>query len=231
LEKLIRLQEEITYLSQFINEDRLSRIDEVLGSRTRHLTVVLEDIHKAHNANAVLRSCDGFGVQDVHIIENKNRFESSSTTSLGSHKWVTLHKYSTHESNVLQCFKTLKSNNYTILATSPHHGNTHISEVDVGQKTALVFGTELDGVSAEVLDLADALVSIPMFGFVESYNLSVSAAICLHSLRTKLMHLPKSEWQLSQQECLELRKDWIIKSIQHGKRIWQRYLKQKQSQG
>ena len=74
LEIWLTSRKEITYLSQFINEDRLSRIDEVLGSRTKHLTVVLEDIHKAHNANAVLRSCDGFGVQDVHIIENKNRF-------------------------------------------------------------------------------------------------------------------------------------------------------------
>jgi tRNA (guanosine-2'-O-)-methyltransferase len=230
LEELIRLQEEITYLSQFINEDRLSRIDEVLGSRTRHITVVLEDIHKAHNANAVLRSCDGFGIQDVHIIENKNRFESSSTTSLGSHKWLSLHRYSDYESNLSHCFTTLKSKGYTILATCPHHGNTHISEVDMDHKTALVFGSELDGVSEEVLQLADGLVSIPMFGFVESYNLSVSAAICLHSLRTKLMHSPKSKWQLSQQECLELRKDWMIKSIQHGKRIWQRYLKNKQSQ-
>ena len=89
----------------------------------------------------------------------------------------------------------------------------------------MVFGTELDGVSEEVLQLADGFVTIPMFGFVESYNLSVSAAICLHHLRTKLMHVPKSEWQLSQHECLELKKIWMIKSIQQGKRIWERYLK------
>ncbi|MBK98165.1 MAG: rRNA methyltransferase [Balneola sp.] len=221
------LQEEIAYLAQFINEDRLSRIDDVLSSRTRNITIVLEDIHKTHNANAILRTCDGFGVQDVHIIENKNRFESSSTSSLGSHKWLTLHKYSTYESNVSQCFRSLKNKGYTILATSPHHGNAPISEVPIDQKTALVFGTELNGVSREVVQLADGLVNIPMFGFVESYNLSASAAICLHSLRTKLMHQPKSEWQLSQHECLELKKDWMIKSIQQGERIWLRYLKTK----
>ena len=221
------LKKEIAYLAQFISEDRLARIADVLSSRTRNITVILEDIHKTHNANAILRSCDGFGVQDVHIIENKNRFESNSTSSLGSHKWLTLNKYSTYESNVLQCFRTLKSEGYIILATSPHHGNTHISEVPLDKKTALVFGTELDGVSDEVLQLADGFVSIPMFGFVESYNLSVSAAICLHSLRTKLMHIPKSQWQLTQHECLELKRDWMIKSIQQGKRVWQMYLKNK----
>ena len=221
------LKKEIAYLAQFISEDRLARIADVLSSRTRNITVILEDIHKTHNANAILRSCDGFGVQDVHIIENKNRFESNSTSSLGSHKWLTLNKYSTYESNVSQCFRTLKSEGYIILATSPHHGNTHISEVPLDKKTALVFGTELDGVSDEVLQLADGFVSIPMFGFVESYNLSVSAAICLHSLRTKLMHIPKSEWQLTQHECLELKRDWMIKSIQQGKRVWQMYLKTK----
>ncbi len=227
MEEFTSIHDEIAYLAQFINEDRLARINDVLNNRTRYITVVLEDIHKAHNANAVLRSCDGFGVQDVHIIENKNRFESSSTTSLGSHKWLSLHKYSSYESNVSKCFRTLKSKGYTILATSPHHGNTHISEVSMDQKTALVFGTELDGISDEVLQLADSFVKIPMFGFVESYNLSVSAAICLHSLRTKLMHLPKFEWHLSQYEFLELKKDWMIKSIQHGNCIWQRYLKMK----
>ena len=221
------LKKEIAYLAQFISEDRLARIADVLSSRTRNITVILEDIHKTHNANAILRSCDGFGVQDVHIIENKNRFESNSTSSLGSHKWLTLNKYSTYESNVSQCFRTLKREGYIILATSPHHGNTHISEVPLDKKTALVFGTELDGVSDEVLQLADGFVSIPMFGFVESYNLSVSAAICLHSLRTKLMHIPKSEWQLTQHECLELKRDWMIKSIQQGKRVWQMYLKTK----
>ena len=221
------LNKEITYLAQFISEDRLARIADVISLRTRNITVILEDIHKTHNANAILRSCDGFGVQDVHIIENKNRFEFSSTSSLGSHKWLTLNKYSTYESNVIQCFRTLKNKGYTILATSPHHGNTRISEVPLDKKTALVFGTELNGVSDEVLQLADGFVNIPMFGFVESYNLSVSAAICLHSLRTKLMHLPKSEWQLSQHECLKLKKDWMIKSIQQGKLVWQRYLKTK----
>lgn len=227
MEEFKRFKKEIAYLAQFISEDRLARIADVLSSRTRNITVILEDIHKTHNANAILRSCDGFGVQDVHIIENKNRFESNSTSSLGSHKWLTLNKYSTYESNVSQCFRTLKSEGYIILATSPHHGNTHISEVPLDKKTALVFGTELDGVSDEVLQLADGFVSIPMFGFVESYNLSVSAAICLHSLRTKLMHIPKSEWQLTQHECLELKRDWMIKSIQQGKRVWQMYLKTK----
>ena len=227
MEEFKSLNKEITYLAQFISEDRLARIADVISLRTRNITVILEDIHKTHNANAILRSCDGFGVQDVHIIENKNRFEFSSTSSLGSHKWLTLNKYSTYESNVSQCFRTLKSKGYTILATSPHHGNTRISEVPLDKKTALVFGTELNGVSDEVLQLADGFVKIPMFGFVESYNLSVSAAICLHSLRTKLMHLPKSEWQLSQHECLKLKKDWMIKSIQQGKRVWQMYLKTK----
>jgi tRNA (guanosine-2'-O-)-methyltransferase len=188
--------------------------------------VVLEDIHKAHNANAVLRSCEGFGVQDVHIIENTNRFESSSTISLGAHKWLTLRKYSTHDSNVKECFDHLHNQGYTIIATSPHYNSREISDLEVDDKTALVFGTELDGVSEEVIAQCDGFVKIPMVGFVESYNLSVSAAICLHTLSAKLRKKAHDSWCVSDKEKLQLQVEWMLKSTKNGRRIWERYLRE-----
>ena len=173
-----------------------------------------------------MRSCEGFGVQDVHIIENNNRFESSSTISLGSHKWLSLHKYSRNESNVQECFQHLRQQDYTIIATSPHYNSREISDLEVDDKTALVFGTELDGVSDEVISQCDAFIKIPMVGFVESYNLSVSAAICLHTLAAKLRKKPVRYWSLNEKEKLQLQVEWMLKSTKNGRRIWDKYLRE-----
>lgn len=212
------------YLSGFVSESRKKKFEEVIKYRTRHITVVLEDIYQAHNASAVLRSCDCFGIQDVHIIENKNKYEINPDVELGSSKWLTLQKHQGEKNNTLPCIHHLKKKGYRIIATTPHKNDCNIEDLPVSEKTALVFGTELEGVSAIVMDHADGFVKIPMFGFTESFNISVSAAICLHTLVTNL-HGSKVQWHLSEEEKTGILLGWLRSSINKPELIEKEFLK------
>lgn len=217
-------QELIEYLSGFVSENRASKFKDVVQFRTRHITVVLEDIYQSHNASAVLRSCDCFGIQDVHIIENKNKYTINPDVTLGSSKWLNLYKYNKEENNTLSCINTLKKQGYKIVATTPHEKDCTLEELQIDTKTALIFGTEIDGISSIAKDNADEFVKIPMFGFTESLNISVSAAICLHTLIGK-MHLSPIEWGLTEEEKTELLLSWLKSSINKSELIEQEFQK------
>jgi tRNA (guanosine-2'-O-)-methyltransferase len=171
----------INYLSSFISETRRAKFDEVLKYRTRHFTLVLEDLYQPHNASAVLRSCDIFGIQDIHIIENKNAYTVNKDIAMGSPKWLNLYKYRKEENNSLTCINNLKQKGYRVIATSPNEQVTTIDELPIDKPLALFFGTELTGISETVMEHADEFVKIPMYGFTESFNISVSAALCMCS--------------------------------------------------
>ncbi|MBO6621102.1 MAG: RNA methyltransferase [Balneola sp.] len=216
----------IEYLKEFISEARWERINEVLDERTEHITVVLEDIYQPHNASAVLRSCDGFGIQNVHVIENNNIFDASSEVTIGADQWLSLHRYKNPSSdNVADCFEALRGKGYQIVATTPHENDHNLDELDISKPTALVFGTELDGVTDQVMEQADAFVKIPMSGFSESFNISVSAAICLYDTSTRLRKsVAKSEWTLSENRREELLLEWVKKSIKAGDQLAEKWL-------
>ena len=205
-------KELVSYLSQFISEARRSKFDKVLDYRTRHITIALEDIYQPHNASAVLRSCDIFGIQDIHIIENKNAYTVNKDIAMGAPKWLNLHKYRKEENNSLSCINTLKEKGYRILATTPHDNDCLLEDVDVTTPFALFFGTELTGISDTVREQAGGFVRIPMHGFTESFNISVSAALCLHTLTAKL-HQSATNWHLTQEEKDELLLCWLRNSI------------------
>jgi tRNA (guanosine-2'-O-)-methyltransferase len=208
-----QVQEGISYFSQFLTEERIGRIEQVLAQRTRYLTVVLEDIFQPHNASAVLRSCDGFGVQDVHVIENRNSFNPHKSVELGTSQWLTVQRYRDAGENTETALRSLKNRGYRIVATTPHTDDTDLEQLDVSQgKIALVFGTELTGLSPEAMDLADEYMKIPMFGFVESFNISVSCAVSLHYLMHEIRsrQLPIA---LDEREAAELRLSWMRQSI------------------
>ncbi len=205
-------QELATYLSGFVTENRLRRFNEVLQHRTRHLTVVLEDIYQPHNAAAVLRSCDCFGIQDVHVIENQNKFEANPDVELGSAKWVTLKKYNEKENNTADCISSLKKNGYKIVVTSPHKNDCTIEELNIDAKTALFFGTEMRGATPVAFEQADAFVKIPMVGFTESLNISVSAAVTLNRLTARLKS-SAIHWKLTKEEELEILLQWLRNTI------------------
>ena len=202
----------VEYLSGFATENRLKRFEEVLQHRTRHITVVLEDIYQPHNAAAVLRSCDCFGIQDVHVIENQNKFEANPDVELGSLKWITMHKYNSQTENTAECISSLKKSGYKIIVTSPHKNDCSVEELDITHKTALFFGTEMRGATPVAFEQADAFVKIPMVGFTESLNISVSAAVTLYTLTSRLKH-SSVNWRLSEQEELEIRLQWLKNSV------------------
>ena len=200
--------EYLAFLENWVSDNKKNLFEEVLQNRTKYLTVVLEDIFQPHNASAIVRSCDCFGVQDLHIIENKFKYTHNPDITLGSAQWVDMHKYNKpEENNTLRCLNELKSQGYKIVATTPHEKDTLVTDYKMDQKTALVFGTEKEGIRETVMQNADAFVKIPMYGFTESFNISVSAALCLFNLIEKL-HKSSIDWALSETDKLEVKLRW-----------------------
>lgn len=205
-------QKLLNFLLEYITPERKAKFDEVLNRRTRHLTVVLEDIFQPHNASAVLRSCDLTGVQDVHIIENNYVYDINPDVVVGSTKWLNLHKYNEQPNNTIQAYEKLRSKGYRIVATSPHQDGYTPETLPLDKPLALVFGTEKTGLSDYALEHADDFVRIPMVGFTESFNISVSAALLLYTLSRRL-HNSDIRWQLSCDEKDELLLQWCRNTI------------------
>lgn len=205
-------QKLIEHLSQFVTEERKSRILEVLHNRTRHITVVLEDLYQTQNISAVMRTCDCYGIQDAYIVENRNEFEVHKDISMGADKWLTLHQYPHLEHNMKQCIEDLHAKGYTVVATLPDEKKTTIQDLPINQKTAFLFGTELTGLSEEAVQYADCNALIPMYGFTESFNISNSAAIILSNFSERIRH-SDVQWQLTEEEKQELYFEWLQKSL------------------
>jgi tRNA (guanosine-2'-O-)-methyltransferase len=212
------------YLSGFISENKQSKITEIIENRTRYITIVLEDIFQPHNASAVLRTCDCFGIQDVHIIENRNKYEVNPDVALGSSKWIDINKYTGLENNTASCISYLKEQGYRIVATTPHKNDYTPENLPLDKKIALVFGTEMEGLSETGLKLADDFVKIPMYGFTESLNISVSAALLLRAIVERL-HQSGIAWQLTDEEKLGIRLQWVKKVLKKSDLIEKEFLK------
>lgn len=212
------------YLEGFVSERRLERLQEVLNERTNHLTVVLEDVYQSHNFSAVLRSADIFGVQSVNFIENKNKYKISEDVSMGSTQWLTLNRYQNKENNTKACLQELKDKGYKIVATSLHKNSVTLQEIDVTKPIALVFGTELTGITKDVEEMADEFVKLPMYGFTESFNISVCAALCMFELSTKIRkEVPNYGLTNEEKEIVYL--EWLKASIKRPDLIVKEYEK------
>ncbi len=217
----------INFLKQFVTDNRLEVFDKVLENRTRYITVAVEDIYQSQNASAVLRTSDCFGLQDIHIIENINKYEVNPDVALGSSKWLNLIKYNKTENNTLQSIKELKENGYRIVATSPHKEDVDLENFDLGKgKVALFFGNEVMGLSELMIENADEYLKIPMYGFTESFNISVSVAIILHHLTSKLRN-SDINWQLTDFEKEELKLNWLKKTIKSPSLLVDEFLSKK----
>ena len=213
----------IPYLRTFITEERDTRILEVLANRTRHFTVVLEDLFQTQNISAVMRTCECYGVQDVHIIEKENEFVIHDAISMGSNKWLTLHNYQNEPGNVARCADWLHANGYKLIATLPAENSVFVDDLPVDEKTAFFFGTELTGLSDEAVAVCDGAVKIPMYGFTESFNISNSVAI-LTSNRIERLRRSQVDWHLTPDEHDELYFEWLCKSIRNIDLILKREL-------
>lgn len=206
--------------------ERLERFDRVLKERTRHVTVVLEDIFQPHNASAVLRSCDAFGIQHIHIIEHQNSFNPNPGITIGADQWLTVHRYDSEDNSTAECIRGLRKQGYSIVATSPHAEDIPIGELPIENPVALMFGTELEGLSDMAREQADFHVNIPMYGFSESFNISVSAALCIYEV-TERLRKSSVNWRLPEEEREELRLQWVRQSLRAGDELQEKFLKER----
>lgn len=207
----------LAYLQSLLTPRRRALFTKILAQRTRHFTVVTEDVYQMHNTSAVMRSCDVFGIQDLHVIEERFGKRVDKEIAMGAQKWVNIHRHSSAK----DCLKLLKASGYQIVATTPHDG-VPLDEFDVTKKSALLFGTEKKGLSPELLEQADVALTIPMYGFTESLNISVSAAIILNELVGR-MRRAGAPWALSDDERYALECAWTKASIKDAPRIIERF--------
>ena len=214
-------EELITYLKNFLNEERYERMTQVLDRRTNYLTVVLEDLHYSQNASSIIRHCDAFGIQKLHVIENRNKFKIKNHAVRGTLKWIDLIHFNKERQNSLQAIKSLRQDGYRIIATSPRSGSKTPGNFSLGEgKSAIFFGNERDGLSEDVLQNADEHLCIPMEGFVESLNISASCAIILQQLTEKLRQ-SSINWQLTESETNETLINWMKGSIKKIDQVMQ----------
>ena len=212
----------LEYLENYLTENRSARFSQVLSQRTKHFTVATEDVYQLHNTSAVMRSCDVFGIQELNIVEEVNSKTIDSEIAMGAQKWVDLNRFH----SVKDCLDSLKQKGYDIVATTPHTNDTLLHEFDITKKSCFFFGRETEGLSQDVIDSADCFLKIPMVGFTESLNISVSAAIILQDVTAKLKQ-SNIDWQLSETEKNEKRLDWIKKTIKSYDEIVAHYYKTK----
>ena len=198
----------LTYLEGFITENRKEGFLRVLKNRTKHFTVAMEDVFQLHNTSAVMRSCEVFGIQELNVIEQKFGKSIDKEIAMGAEKWVDINRFS----SIQDCVTNLKRKGYQIIATTPHNDSCLLHEFDITKPSALFFGTERDGLSDEVMQQADGFLKIPMVGYTESLNISVSAAIIIQDVTNRLRQ-SDIHWQLTDEEILDKRLDWTRKSI------------------
>lgn len=207
----------LSRLYELISPKKRELLDSISSQRTKYVTVVLEDIVKEFNSSAVMRSCDCFGVQELSIIAENQQFEIQRDIAKGAGNWVDVHTYSGNDSPAARCLHDLKKNGFRIIATSPHAEKT-IDQISINEPIALVFGTERDGISENIMSEADELVKIPMYGFTESFNISVSAALILNQLRNRL-EASNLDWKLNEDEQTLLKIQWCTKIIKNGEQV------------
>lgn len=209
----------LEYLETIITQERKRRFIEVLQYRSKHFTVAVEDVYQLHNTSAVMRSCEVFGVQELNVIEQRFGKRIDKQIAMGAQKWVDIIRHK----DSLSCVNTLRERGYQIIATTPHNDSTYLEDFDISRPGAIFFGTEKEGLSDEVMQNADGFLKIPMVGFTESLNISVSAAIIIQNLMQRLRN-SDIKWQLSEEEILEKRLDWTRKSVKDIDFIEKRFL-------
>ena len=222
------LRNEVTeYLGSYVTQRRRRRTDTVLAQRTRYVTLVLEDVYHPHNASAVLRSCECFGVQDIHVIEGRNAYMVNEDVAQGAEGWLTLIRHRAMDGeDIHTCCRRLRHNGYRLVAATPGHDAVPLGELGVESRLAILFGTEEDGLSPAALEEADERTTIPMFGFTESFNVSVSAALILREVtgRIRAQDVP---WQLTREEELDLKLEWYRRSVRGSDLLEKRFLKER----
>jgi tRNA (guanosine-2'-O-)-methyltransferase len=198
----------IAALVEVLTEERKARIEAVLASRLAGLTVVLENLHDPHNGAAAMRSVEGFGLSELHVVEAAEPFRFSSGVTQGCEKWVALHKYK----QFTAARDALHARGFKLYAAVPGAAIA-LEQVDVAHPAALVFGNEHAGLTDGAIAACDAAFSIPMDGFTQSFNLSVSVAVCVHDASRRRRAALGATGDLPEQERARLRARWYALSM------------------
>lgn len=212
---------------KIITPNKVEMFDRIAAQRTKHLTIALENIYQEHNASAVLRSCDCFGLQEMHVIEKGFQYSVQRDIALGAGRWVDLYNYNLGENPTDDCLLNLKNRGYQLVATTPHTDAYTIHDIPIDQPLAFFFGTERRGLSDEVINRADYHLKIPMYGFTESFNISVSVAIILNTLRERLEQ-SSYNWKLTSEEQTALKIKWCRKILNSGDKL-EKHFREKHS--
>ena len=212
------LRERLEYLTRFITEERSEVLRRTISQRTHYMRILTENMFHPQNASAIMRHCEAFGVQQIHTVEDRCKFDPSVNIVRGTQKWVDVE----HHDNTKEALAALKAEGYRIVATTPHRCSATPETFDVTKgKFALVFGTEHAGISDEVIEAADEFLMIPMCGMVESLNVSASAAILIYMLSERIRQ-QTDNWQLGEAEALKLLTRWTMSSVRDYERILRR---------
>ncbi|MGO4911878.1 TrmH family RNA methyltransferase [Leeuwenhoekiella sp. W20_SRS_FM14] len=206
------------YLESYLTPRRQQLFKEVLKQRTRFLTVAIEDVGHLHNTSAVMRSCDAFGVQDVHVIEELKGKRIDREIAMGAQKWTSVYRYDSTE----EALSNLKNKGYKIVATTPHHTAHKLEDFKLDQPTVLFFGSEKDGLTDTVIDAADEYIYIPTFGFTQSLNISVCAAILLQELTQRLRN-SDIDWALKPLDIIQIKQLWLARNLKNYDELVKRY--------
>ena len=211
--------ERTAYMSQFLTEERVEVLRRTLASRTRYMTILTENTFHPQNASALVRHCEAFGLQDLHTVETRCKFNPNVNIVRGTDKWVDITRHESTE----EAITTLKSAGYRLVATTPHRESCTPETFDVAKGPfCLVFGTEHAGVSDEIIEAADEYLRIPMCGMVESLNVSASAAILIYMLSQRMRLTPSIDWALKEDDAREMLFRWVMSSVKDSERILER---------
>jgi tRNA (guanosine-2'-O-)-methyltransferase len=203
---------------EMLTPERIQLFEQIIDQRTNHFTVISEDIFQEHNASAIVRSCDSFGIQTLHLIESRNTYQVHEGIARGSNQWVTLEHHYSEGLPSEDIFQRIKERGYKIVATSPHAIEYDIFNLPINEPLAFVFGAEKKGVTEAATEQADYLVRIPMYGFAESLNVSVSVAIVLNELRNRLKN-STIDWKLTNEERVRTKLSWCRKHLKSSELI------------
>jgi len=218
-------KEIIEELKEFVLPERFLTFQQVLSQRTRYISLLIENVYQSHNASAIVRTAEALGIQDIYVYERKNNFNPNEEISMGAHKWLNIHRFSENSISTTELITNLKNKGYRIIATSLHDKSTDIESLDLLKgKIMFLFGTEKEGLTEEIKSQADEFIKIPMVGFTESFNVSVSVGIILYSMITKLQK-SNINYKLSEEEIEKLMMDWLVKSIPMGDKVLERIIK------
>ena len=211
-------RERLDYMTRFITDERREVLQRTVAQRTHYMRILTENMFHPQNASAIMRHCEAFGIQQIHTVEDRCKFDPSVNIVRGTQKWVDVE----HHETTAEALQALKSEGYRIVATTPHRCSATPESFDVTKgKFALVFGTEHAGISDEVIEAADDFLMIPMCGMVESLNVSASAAILIYMLSERIRQSVEG-WQLTDAEQLKLLTRWTMSSVRDYEGILRR---------